>query len=68
MEFGIAIVGLGPDNVDPIDLDGNGAADSFSKFVTLNELIFEVWKGERWVDVGEPLWWGAYHYYHAPEE
>jgi hypothetical protein len=66
VEFGIAIVGLGPDNADPIDLDGNGAADNFSVFVTLDGLIFEVWKGERWV--GEPLWRGSYHYDHGPEE
>lgn len=65
VEFGIGIVGLGPDDADSIDLDGNGAADSFSKFVTWNGLIFEVWKGERWV--GEPLWWGAYQYDHGPE-
>lgn len=64
--FGIGIVGLGPDSADPIDLDGNGATDSFSAFVTWNGLIFEVWKGERWV--GDPLWTGSYHYYHAPEE
>jgi hypothetical protein len=66
VRIGIAIVGLGADNADPIDLDGNGAADSFSKFVTWNGHVFEVWKGERWV--GEPLWRGFYQYYHAPEE
>lgn len=66
VEFGIGIVGLGPDDADPIDLDGNGAADTFSEFVTWNGLIFQVWKGERWV--GEPLWRGSYQYYHGPEE
>lgn len=65
VEFGIGIVGLGPDDADPIDLDANGAADTFSEFVTWNGLVFEVWKGARWV--GEPLWVGIHHYYHAPE-
>jgi hypothetical protein len=66
VEFGIAIVGLGPGNADPIDLDGDGTVDTFSVFVTLDGLIFELWKGERWV--GEPLWTALYHYDHGPEE
>src|SRR5262245_52055617 len=66
IESGIGIVGLKGKDADVIDLDGNGAADSFSVFVTMEGLIFNVWKGELWE--GEPLWEGYYDVGHGPEE
>jgi hypothetical protein len=66
VEFGIGIVGLAGNDADPIDLDGNGTADTFSEFISAGELIFEVWKDKPWD--GQPLWDGYYDVGHAPEE
>ncbi len=65
VDFGIAIVGLGPEDAKPIDLDGNGAIDSFSEFSSLGSLIFEVWSGAPFF--GKPLWTGYYVFGHGPE-
>ncbi len=55
--FGIGIVGLGSE--DPIDLDGNGVADSLTACTSLEEVHFAVWKDEP--HTGEPLWAGYYY-------
>jgi hypothetical protein len=68
IESGIGIVGLAGNEADPIDLDGNGAADSFSVSVTAGGLIFDVWKDMPWPWDGKPLWEGYYDVGHAPEE
>ena len=65
VEFGIGIVGISLDDEKPIDIDGNGTVDTFSKFVTFGGLVFEVWEGKIWF--GAPLWTGSWHYYHGPE-
>ena len=65
IEIGIAVVGIEPDDTKPIDLDGNGAVDTFSKFSSLGSLIFEVWSGAPFW--GEPLWTGYYVFGHGPE-
>ena len=54
-----------PNDKTPIDLDGNGAVDTFSKFSSLGSLIFEVWSGAPFW--GEPLWTGYYVFGHGPE-
>jgi len=66
LEFGIGIVGLGTKDAEPIDIDGNGVADSFTVFSSAGGLIFEVWKDGPWE--GEHLWEGYYDVGHAPEE
>jgi hypothetical protein len=66
IESGIGIVGLAGNHADPIDLDGNGTADTFSEFISAGGLIFEVWKDRPWE--GKPLWEGYYDVGHAPEE
>ncbi len=58
-DFGIAIVGLEPRDANPIDLNGDGAADSFSVCNTWEGIGFDVWAGEP--RKGEPLWHGYYH-------
>jgi hypothetical protein len=65
VEIGISVVGLEPNDKTPIDLDGNGAVDTFSKFSSLGSLIFEVWSGAPFW--GEPLWTGYYVFGHGPE-
>jgi hypothetical protein len=66
LEFGIGIVGLRAKDAEPIDLDGNGVADSFTVFSSAGGLIFEVWKDGPWE--GEHLWEGYYDVGHGPEE
>ena len=61
-------MGLAGNETEPIDLDGNGAADSFSVSVTAGGLIFYVWKDTPWPWEGEPLWKGYYDIGHGPEE
>ena len=68
IESGIGIVGLLDNETEAIDLDGNGAADSFSVSVTAGGLIFYVWKDTPWPWEGEPLWKGYYDIGHGPEE
>jgi len=58
--FGFGILGLPPDNATPIDLDGNGAADSFTVCNTLEGVRFDVWKGSA--RQGEPLWEAYEHF------
>jgi hypothetical protein len=65
IEIGIAIVGLGPDDTEPIDLDGNGEADTFAEFSSFGSLIYDVWTGAPFW--GEPLWKGYYVFGHGPE-
>jgi hypothetical protein len=65
VEWGIGIVGISPGDEMPIDLDGNGIVDTFSKFVTFGGLVFEVWGGQMWF--GEPIWTGSWHYDHGPD-
>ncbi len=65
VERGIGMVGIRPDDETPIDLDGNGVVDTFSIFVTLGGLVYEVWRGEIWI--GPPLWTGSWHFYHGPD-
>lgn len=57
--FGIGIVGLGPENSDPIDLDGNGTADGFTACKFYEGFEFVVWMGMPYE--GAPLW-DAYYY------
>ncbi|HXV23210.1 MAG TPA: hypothetical protein VED46_03025 [Alphaproteobacteria bacterium] len=57
--FGIGILGLAPEDTNPIDLDGNGLADSFTSCTSLEEVNFAVWKDEP--HIGQPLW-EDYHY------
>jgi hypothetical protein len=65
IETGIAIIGIGPDNTTPIDLDGNGAVDTFEIFSSLGSLIYYVWSGAPFF--GTPLWTGSYVFGHGPE-
>ena len=65
IEIGIGIVGIGPDDTKPIDLDGNGAVDTFAEFSFFGSLIYDVWSGAPFW--GEPLWRGNYVFGHGPE-
>ncbi len=58
-DLGIGIVGLGPEDADPIDLDGNGVADSLTACTSLEEVNFAVWKDEP--HTGAPLWEDYYY-------
>jgi hypothetical protein len=65
IEIGIAVVGIGPDETTPIDLDGNGEVDTFAEFSSFGSVIFDVWSGAPFW--GEPLWTGYYVFGHGPE-
>jgi hypothetical protein len=65
IEIGIGIVGIAPNDTKPIDLDGNGAVDTFAEFSSLGSLIYDVWSGAPFW--GEPLWTGYYVFGHGPE-
>jgi hypothetical protein len=65
IEIGIGVVGIGPDDIEPIDLDGNGVVDTFAEFSSFGSLIFDVWSGAPFW--GEPLWTGYYVFGHGPE-
>lgn len=64
--FGIGIVGLEPEDTNPIDLDGNGAADSFTACTPFEGTYFSIWSGEPYKD--EPLWEGYYYLGYEVEE
>lgn len=52
-DLGIGIVGLDADPARPIDLDGNGVADSLTACTSLEGVHFAVWKDEP--HTGAPL-------------
>jgi hypothetical protein len=56
--FGIGVVGRHLGN-EKIDLDGNGAPDSFTACTSLEGFNFDVWSGAS--DVGKSLWSGYYY-------
>jgi hypothetical protein len=62
--FGIGVVGVRP--TDQIDLDGNGAAESFTVCKSFEALNFAVWKGRP--REGVPLWAGQYYTGQQDEE
>jgi hypothetical protein len=62
--FGIGVVGVRP--TDQIDLDGNGAAESFTVCKSFEALNFAVWKGLP--GEGVPLWAGQYYTGQQDEE
>ena len=65
IEIGIGIVGIAPNDTKPIDLDGNGAVDTFTEFSSLGSLIYDVWSGAPFF--GKALWTGSYVFGHGPE-
>ena len=56
---GFGILGLEGKETDPIDLDGNGVADSFSVCNSLEGVNYFVWRGAP--RQGEPIWHGYYN-------
>lgn len=62
-EFGIGILGLDAEDTDPIDLDGNGASESFSICTSSEGINFAVWKDLPYT--GRPLWKGYYYLFHG---
>ena len=57
--FGFGILGLEADKTDPIDMDGNGVADSFSVCNSSEGVNYYVWRGAP--RQGEPIWRGYYN-------
>lgn len=57
--FGIGIVGLGIEDAGPIDLDGNGVADSLTACTPFEGTYFRIWTGVPYT--GEPLWEDYYY-------
>jgi hypothetical protein len=61
VEIGIGVVGIGPEDTNPIDLDGEGVPDYFGTQSGLASLTFYVWSVDP---IGkepfEPLWSARY--------
>ncbi len=64
--FGIGILGLATEDTNPIDLDGNGAADSFTACTPFEGTYVRIWTGVPYI--GEPLWEGYYYLGYEVEE
>ena len=60
-EIGIAVVGIGPNDASPIDLDGKGDPDYFAMFRGEASLTFEAQSGDPFQgEPVDPLWTGRY--------
>jgi hypothetical protein len=60
-EIGIAVVGIGPNDASPIDLDGKGDPDYFALSPGEASLTFEVQSGDPTKgEPVDPLWTGRY--------
>jgi hypothetical protein len=63
---GIAILGIEPEDLHSLDLDGNGVVDRVSKCTAFEGSRFAIWNGAPYE--GQPLWEGYYYRGYETEE